>query len=65
MNLIAFRDLMDRLPLTQRLQRYFAFEICGVPRQRHPTIYVSFSLLALLYLVAATCLTLPNWLKLT
>jgi hypothetical protein len=29
MNLIAFRDLMDRLLLAQRLQRYFSFEICG------------------------------------
>jgi hypothetical protein len=31
MNLIAFRDLMDRLLLAQRLQRYFTFEICGGP----------------------------------
>ena len=31
MNLIAARDLMDRLLLAQRLQSYFAFEVCGVP----------------------------------
>ena len=31
MNLIALRDLMDRMLLAQRLQSDFAFEACGAP----------------------------------